>query len=884
MTMATSRKFDWKLNGELVKFSIFTKKKCIEMIDATKIYGFIKNQMGISYQGIQRYKDMPHKTELEQIIKFKELYNQKLKVFQTAYKLSKHGWGRILPVNYLSNSVFHRPTRHTLCKDNYIDLDMVNCQPKIVSEICGHNRIQCFALNKYVENPKDFRKEIMEYHNVSKDVAKQLPITLMFGGTYEGWMKDNNVSKNDNRKMKEFVDIENEMSEVIEIVYKNNPKIEKDVRKQDANKWKTIREAKRGVMALWSQSVEKIIQEKCITYFLEKTDSDIEKVIPCQDGFMILKELYYPTLTDEMTEHIQNEMNITVNWIQKPFDEAIEIPSYEDVKTFDEWEDLLSVKCLADRFLQDYGENVVQTRTKDVMVFYGKFENEKIVNGRWYNETLKENRQKLIRYVSENLYQNVLKDIEDDVGLEDKALVTLKKILRSVTSKSSNMNDIIKHILTKVKVITEEFNSNPYLLGFENGVFDLKNHIFRDYTFYDYITLSTKYDYKPVDYSNQNNKDIRDNLLKIIEDIQPDEEHRKLYLQILASGLDGIPYQMLFLFNGKGGNGKGLTAKQMKHILGDYYCQPSNGIIKDIEKANAPSPDIYDLRYKRYVNFTEVDGTIRRAVLRNLTGGDELTGRLLHSNPVKIQPSWTALMEFNSSPELDGKPEVADYRRIIDVEFPTNYTDDENKIGKTVNGVTYKLGNRLYEKSEWILSIRDVFLDILLETYKKYKSKDNRIEFTIPSSVRNRTNEFLKNQDKFLEFFNNHYEISPICADDTKNDKIRKTHSVQNIWNVVSNDRDYVSLSYDMRRKHSRKEFHQWLRDKFKILTKKKQLVVEGIEYIETEELEISDDEEEATLSLPSEETKTQEMTDANGKKILLAKKVRQTYGGMEIK
>ena len=36
-----------------------------------------------------------------------------------------------------------------------------------------------------------------------------------------------------------------------------------------------------------------------------------------------------------------------------------------------------------------------------------------------------------------------------------------------------------------------DFNSNPFLLGFDNGVYDLQNELFRPYKFDDYITMKT---------------------------------------------------------------------------------------------------------------------------------------------------------------------------------------------------------------------------------------------------------------------------------------------------------------------------------------------------------------------------------------------------------
>ena len=183
----TPFKFEWTLNASMVRTTIFEKKKCVEMIDVAKLYGFIKNEMGISYQSVPRYEGgvcKTYKTELEQMIKFKELYNKKLNRFQVAHKLAKHKWGRIVPHNYLSLSIFHRPTRHTFCDGVYTDYDMINAQPTIINEICKHHNLLNEYLNKYVANPKKYRTFIMKHHDCSKDAAKQLPIIHLLQNHY----------------------------------------------------------------------------------------------------------------------------------------------------------------------------------------------------------------------------------------------------------------------------------------------------------------------------------------------------------------------------------------------------------------------------------------------------------------------------------------------------------------------------------------------------------------------------------------------------------------------------------------------------------------------------------------------------------------------------
>ena len=87
-----------------------------------------------------------------------------------------------------------------------------------------------------------------------------------------------------------MVEIENFMKTIIEIVYNANPQIKKDVLKQDKQKWKDENAAKKGVMALWSQSIEKIIQEECIAYIPNQSKNITNIIAKIEDvGSSILK-------------------------------------------------------------------------------------------------------------------------------------------------------------------------------------------------------------------------------------------------------------------------------------------------------------------------------------------------------------------------------------------------------------------------------------------------------------------------------------------------------------------------------------------------------------------------------------------------------------------
>ena len=825
---------DWTLDPKMCKTSIFIKKKCFEKMEYKKLCGFIKSGLFKDVSNPMLLKLSKFSCVFNQVEEMKKNIKKDENLCFVSHKLAKHHWGRITPVNYLSLGVFHRQVRHNIAKDHYVDLDMENAQPCVVYNIAKQNNYDMDNLEKYVKNKDKFRKKIMEHHNVSKDTSKRLFISLLFGGSYNKWIIDNDIQKNNSNFHPYATEIEKEMKAIINIVYSTNKTILKDVKKAYPDKWKTESEEKRGVMGLWSQTCEKIIQESCISKICNRYDIDIESIVPCQDGFMILKKDFKDEMIQCMDNHISETFDFDIKWAVKPFDEGIEWDNYDEIQKYEELEDSLSSKVLSDYFIETYGHNFVLNEN-DVYVFY---------EGRWYDESDKGKRHKFLRYISENLYNDKKKYLDNLIELEEKESNSLKKILRNMTCKNQNISDIMKHTLSRMKPSSEPFNNKPFLLGFENGVLDLRNKKFRQYKYDDYITMTTGYDYKPVKKDDKYYL-IQKELEKIFTDIQPDESMRNFLFEILCSSLDGRLYQKLFLLNGQGGNGKGLCASLMKKILGDYYVQPSNGILKDIETSNRPSPDMFNLRNKRYINFTEVGGLIRVSMLRNLTGGGTFSARKLKENPVSFKLTATVSMEFNNPPELDGQPKRADYRRLVDYEYPTNFTDDPSLIGKTINGISFKQANSYYETDTFIENVYMVFLDNLLDIYQKNYNKDEGIRFNIPKNIRDRTEKFIENQNKFQKIFKSLFVID----DKNKNE----TTKLSQVWNEIKNSDEYRVLSFADKRIYGRDAFYQWTSENYKVeYDKNKNKIIKGIKIKYNEyDIDIDSEEESVPIATP---------------------------------
>ena len=324
--------FQIKLNASIYrKNSIYKNKKVVEKVDKNMVVGFIESKMGISYIDSERnyYNEVSKKfnTECDQLQNYLNLYDKSKNGFITTFYQPAHLWGRIMPTNYLSQCIFHRPTRHSFCNDKLIDIDMVNCHPVLICQIAKQNDISLPNLELYASNPIQYRAEVAEYYNCSVETAKKLFIRIIYGGKYTRWVNENEL--NDTLTPLPFITImEQELNEFKNRVYDENLHIRDDILKKTPEKWKdcSIEQIKNSVMSFWCQSIERVIQESSIQYLVKEYKLKITNIIPCQDGFMLLKNDYNPDMIEKIQDNVLKEHNINIKFVEKPFNETFEIP------------------------------------------------------------------------------------------------------------------------------------------------------------------------------------------------------------------------------------------------------------------------------------------------------------------------------------------------------------------------------------------------------------------------------------------------------------------------------------------------------------------------------------------------------------------------------
>lgn len=98
------------------------------------------------------------------------------------YKFAKNRSNGRLFSQTLSGQGMSRSIRHTLFRHDYIDIDIVNCHPVLLSWFCHQQGWDCPILDDYINRRDDIITELMDYFDLPKDDVKTIFLKIMNGG------------------------------------------------------------------------------------------------------------------------------------------------------------------------------------------------------------------------------------------------------------------------------------------------------------------------------------------------------------------------------------------------------------------------------------------------------------------------------------------------------------------------------------------------------------------------------------------------------------------------------------------------------------------------------------------------------------------------------
>ena len=279
------------------KPSILEGIECIEEVDIKILDKLINSSLLINDADWN---------EKAMLLSYKKLI--KNGIAKVKYIKSKIGIGRVNPK--IGLITLRREIKQTLTKDKYIDIDIINCHPIILSQLCSDLKIE--NLTKYINDRDKILLTMKDEYKMNRDDAKTLFIRIMYGGTYENYFDEKNIEIKDTLPIMKFIkDFQNEIKKITEMFANANPDLVKKIKKiKDNNIYGSL-------LSHIMQEYENQILEVIYNYCSYKKAIKNNECVLCYDGIMIKKDKYKVELLKELEEEILNKTSFKVNLIEK---------------------------------------------------------------------------------------------------------------------------------------------------------------------------------------------------------------------------------------------------------------------------------------------------------------------------------------------------------------------------------------------------------------------------------------------------------------------------------------------------------------------------------------------------------------------------------------
>ena len=306
----------------------------------------------------------------------------------------------------------------------------------------------------------------------------------------------------------------------------------------------------------------------------------------------------------------------------------------------------------------------------------------------------------------------------------------------------------------------KNLDADPWLVAFENGVYDLKRNIFRDGEPNDNISKNL-----PISYRNDFTIDSPS--VKMAIDfflrIFPDESIRDYFLSIQSEVFLGRNKQKIFqIWTGDGDNGKSITQDIFERMLGELCVKlPTSTITGQRGQSSSACPELVRAGSGARMCIVQEPGKtdrINTGMLKELSGNDKFYARGLHKDPVDINPMFKLVMVCNKPPVIDNsQSDQATWNRTRLIPFESFFPKDESLVPLTLEE---QLEKKIFQRdpnfSDKIPDMIEGVAWYLLEIYKNNKGKI----IVEPKKVLEATAEYRKSNDNFKRFLDEKVEDS----------------------------------------------------------------------------------------------------------------------------
>jgi P4 family phage/plasmid primase-like protien len=411
-------------------------------------------------------------------------------------------------------------------------------------------------------------------------------------------------------------------------------------------------------------------------------------------------------------------------------------------------------------------------------------------------------RQKLSNEITKMYQDKILELKREAAEAEDiikiKYEQTIKNYNKVVTCLGSSpfKNNVIKEAkeIFYDKNFKDKLNSNPWLIAFDNGIYDLKINNFRDGHPDDYISKKMKIPY--IEFTN-GHEDLTE-IYSYFEKVFPDCSVRQYFLDVVCETFVGGNFKKIgLLWTGEGDNAKSVTQSFFEKMFGPYAVKLNTSILTGKKlgggSANADLARTGD--GVRWVVAEEPNNEeqINNGIYKNLTGLDSYFARDLFEKGKglrEIIPMYLLIIICNKLPRFKNF-DIATFNRTRVIPFESTFCRPENPAPETweeqIRQKRFPMDPEFGSKIDRLLP---AFAYFLLNHRKNKKGGT----LQAPLKVMAATEMYMKQNDIYRQFIDENVKI-----DKNSSISVDELYSIFKEWYKESMPGNIVPVKIDMK-------------------------------------------------------------------------------------
>ena len=619
--------------------------------------------------------------------------------------------------------------RGVLCDGLMFDIDMKNCHPCILLNLCKQHNIKFNYLLDYINNRDEFLNELMSEYDLSKSEAKSVLLSAL--------NKTTPTTKINKKKVKSkgiFKSFDNELTEITNKlfdIYKNDKRFDKYLVNND---WNSKGKYINNILC----DYENIYLQKAIVAITTELVDINDIAVLMYDGFMINACNYNIDEIINLLNDIFKKDNI--EWDYKS----------HNIELLEEINNLVIEDN--DKFV---GENIIEV----IDHMLNGILKDKIYKDEFTTYYITDDKilmsEKAIKSTLYDLISKQHYEMYDPYKGHGESVIC-SKIQRHI-------NDIVQGILNKCSTnldfVNDIWDFTQFKLFFNNGYYDFKLNAFinnnNNETNKTFIKINRNYNSVSNDKIRQ---EIYNKVLFPVFSIRSKEEDldqyelMEYYLYICSQMLGGnVELKKWALFEGLRNSGKGVLGDILKNCFGSYVktTNSSNFNFKtNITDSQKALSWLIDYRFARIALTSEMDISENIKLNGNMikkftSGGDYLSARRNFQDEIEFRIQSGLIIMCNDMPKV----EPSDALEMCD-EFPmkSKFIDDNFNENNKLKG--YQYYKKDIEIKSTFLKRDDVIDEFILMIFEKYHTNT-----VYPPNLQKINQENLDDEDDYQQLF-----------------------------------------------------------------------------------------------------------------------------------